>query len=73
MIIDFKEMENEGETLYAPTIDGKDTSCYFGNKSEAIIYAGLLESGIGLNDSSYLSRYISVMLRGLKQESLNDK
>lgn len=66
MKIDFKEMEHEGEILYAPVVGGKEASCYFESKGMAIIYAGLLESGLSLNDCSYLSRYITFTVRGLK-------
>ena len=67
MLIEFKEMENKGETLYAPVVDGEEKRCYFETKAMAIIYAGFVESGLSLNDCSYLSRYIAVMVRGLNK------
>jgi len=69
MEIEFREDTFDDEDVYfSPTIDGKKTNCFFANKYEALIYAGLHESGISKNDASSLSRFIVVMLNGLKKD-----
>ena len=66
MLIEFKEMKHEGKILFSPIVDHNDNNCYFETKAMAVLYAGLKESGLSANDCSYLSRYIAVMVKGLK-------
>ena len=55
------------DNLWVAWIDGKETNHLFYTAGEAAIYAGLFMS-VGANDASYLSRYISAMIRGLNNE-----
>ena len=55
------------DNLWMAYIDGKETNHLFHTEGEAIIYAGLYLS-VGANDADYLSRYISAMIKGLKDD-----
>jgi len=68
MNIEFREMDFNDEVHYAPIVDGKKHNVFFLTKGEALIYAGLAVSELSANDCSYISRYMSAMINGIKGE-----
>lgn len=67
--IGFIESDFGDEEIYvAPVVDGKKSHLYFKNKYEAIICAGLQESGLSANDISHMSGYICAMIDGVKNQ-----
>ena len=70
MKIEFKEFDfgENGDICFTPVVDGKVHSCYFESKAMALVYAGLVESGLSRNDCTYMSRYIDAMIKGLDKD-----
>ncbi len=70
MKIEFKEFdfEENGYICFTPVVDGKEHNCYFETKAMALVYAGLMESGLSRNDCTYMSRYIDAMVKGVKKD-----
>ena len=57
---------NKEDNLFVALIDGKETNHVFDSEGKALIYAGLYVS-VDVNDASYLSRYMSKLIDGLKE------
>jgi len=67
MEVEIIEEKHDGEILYKCKLNGKESFCLFEREYEALVYAGLMASGISKNDCSYFSKYINSSLYTLKK------
>ena len=62
----YMDFGHKDKVLYGVKVNGQKQSVLFEEEGIAIVYGGLVVSGLSRNDCSYMSRYIGAMVDGVK-------